>query len=386
MRFIFIVTLFFLTTLFAFFPTKSFAIEDPLRVPNNKIGIHILFPYELEEAAKLVNSNGGDYGYVTIPIQSNDKDIEKWQEFLDNAKRLHIIPIIRLATEPDPHNTHLWRKPNDYDTIDFANFLNSLNWPYKNRYIIVYNEVNRGDEWGGSLNPTEYAEILSYAVTVFKSKHSDFFIISAGLDNAAPNKGTEYMNQYIYLRNMNNAVPGIFNQIDGLSSHSYPNPGFAQHPATNTSMSINSFQYELALVKSMSPKDLPVFITETGWATDAVSDKLAASYYTEALSSVWADRKIVAITPFILQGRGSPFQKFSLFGENNTLTAQYTAIKNFPKTKGLPMFSNVLAASTIRKSPLSPVEKNFSDHQVTLREASPSPLLKEIFKWLLKIQ
>ena len=49
--------------------TTAHAIVDPLAAPNNKIGIHIMFTSELEEAAKLVNSAGGDYGYVTITIQ-----------------------------------------------------------------------------------------------------------------------------------------------------------------------------------------------------------------------------------------------------------------------------------------------------------------------------
>lgn len=171
----FLLAFVFILSFFLFLPRQSFAVEDPLKVPNNKFGIHILFPSELEDAAKLVNSNGGDWGYVTIPLQSGDRDLEKWQDFMDNALRLHVIPIIRLATEGDYFNTKVWRKPDETDVIDFANFLNSLDWPTKNRYIIVFNEVNRGDEWGGEVNPQEYANLLSYAVTVFKSKNQDFF-------------------------------------------------------------------------------------------------------------------------------------------------------------------------------------------------------------------
>jgi hypothetical protein len=367
------------------FPKHANAVENPLNVPNNKIGIHILFPHELEDAAKLVNSNGGDYGYVTVVIQSGDKDIEKWQKFMDDARRLHLIPIVRVATEGDPFNTSVWRKPNDNDIVDFANFLHSLNWPYKNRYIIFFNEVNRSDEWGGSVNPVEYAEILNYAVTVFKSKSPDYFIISAGLDNAAPNQPNKYMNQYIYMRQMNQAIPGIFNQIDGLSSHSYPNPGFSQNPRTNTPMSINSFQYERALVRSLSNKDIPVFITETGWSTEVINDQLAANYYTEALNNAWSDSSIVAITPFLLQGTGGPFQKFSLFGENKSLSRQYEAIRNYPKTKGLPKVQHVLSSTTVRPT-TAPEERDFSNHKVTTKKTTISPLLTNMIKWLLKVQ
>src|SRR5437868_13182611 len=88
----------------------AYAITDPLQMPNNIFGVHILFPAELDNAAKIINSNGGDWGYVTIPIQSGDKSINKWQEFMNHAKELHIIPILRLATEGDYFNTSVWRK------------------------------------------------------------------------------------------------------------------------------------------------------------------------------------------------------------------------------------------------------------------------------------
>src|SRR6266403_1297570 len=135
--------------LFSFFLFPSartaFAIEDPLAHPNNKIGIHILFTTEIPQAAKLINSNGGDWGYVTIPIQSTDRDRKKWQSFMNTCKKYHVIPLIRLATEGDFTDTAVWRKPQMNDIIDFATFLNSLSWPTQNRYIIIFNEVNRAD-------------------------------------------------------------------------------------------------------------------------------------------------------------------------------------------------------------------------------------------------
>src|SRR5690606_16834868 len=95
---------------------------------------------------------------------------------------------IRLSTEPLHSNTSVWRKPNEADMIDFANFLNSLEWPIENRYIIVLNEVNRFDEWGGEPpNPKRYAELLSFASDVFKRRNENFYIIMAGMDNASPN-------------------------------------------------------------------------------------------------------------------------------------------------------------------------------------------------------
>lgn len=342
------VLVFVIIALFSFFlpATPTLAAEDPLAVANNKAGIHILSDGELNQAAELVNSNGGAWGYVIIPLQSGDKNLNKWQNFMNECKKLRIIPIIRLATESDPKNKAVWREPNPADIIDYANFLDALEWPTKNRYVIVFNEVNRADEWGGAANPSEYAELLSFSSSVFKSKSSDFFMISAGMDNAAPEQGTEYMNQYNYLKRMNDAVPGIFNQIDGISSHSYPNPGFEQPPDTKSTMGTGSFIHERALIASMSNKELPVFITETGWSAEEINEEQRAKYYEEAFKTVWNDPGIVTVMPFLLQASAGPFQKFTFINADGSKTKQYDAFKNMQKVQGVPSFptKKVLAA------------------------------------------
>lgn len=362
----------------------AYAIEDPRLLPNNKFGIHILFPTELSQAAKLVNSNGGDWGYVIIPIQATDRDLLKWQSFFDQAKLLHITPIIRLATDGDYFNTKVWRKPSNEDILDFANFLNSLDWPTKNRYVSIYNEVNRADEWGGEVNPKDYAELLSYAVTVFKSKNEDFFVISAGMDNAAPNQGVEFMNQYTYYQQMQAAVPGIFAQIDGFASHSYPNPGFSQSPSTNTRMSIYSYQYEKQLLDSYANKSLPIFITETGWTGEGISDDTRASYYQEAFSKVWTDSNIIAVTPFLLQGSGGPFEKFTFIKNDQSETKQYIAYKGLLKLKGSPTISRpstkVLGLSNTDKLEF----KKFLDKN-SEKKYSPAQVVTGLFHWIMKI-
>lgn len=366
------------------FPLQAHAVEDPLSKPNNKIGIHILFNSELNDASQLVNTNGGDWGYVLIPIQSGDKDLEKWQKFMDEAREKHLIPIIRLATEGDYFNTHVWRRPRETDILDFANFLNSLEWPTKNRYVIVFNEVNRGDEWGGAADPAEYAQLLSYAVTVFKTVNPDFFIINSGMDNAAPNQGSDYIDQYNFFRQMNIAVPGIFNQIDGFASHSYPNPGFSQPPSTNTTKSIYSFAHERTLIRQMSSKRLPIFITETGWSNESIDDKTRAQYYQEALENAWSDPDIVTITPFILRASG-PFAKFSFFKEDGQPTEQYTYLKTFKKTKGEPSTPiKVLGAHSDSPTPTS-VKKEFALDTRSSVAHSASQTLKTLFGWMMNL-
>lgn len=362
-------------------PHKTQAIVDPLFSDNNKFGVHILFPSELSDAAKLVNSSGGDWGYVTIPIQAGDKDLDKWQEFMDNARRLHIIPIIRLSTEGDYFTTNVWRKPNLADALDFANFLNSLEWPIVNRYIVVFNETNRADEWGGEANASEYAHILSYTVETFKSKDDDFFIISAGLDNASEN------NEYTFMREMHMAVPKVFNQVDAIGSHSYPNPGFEQPPWVLTTKSISSFIYEKRLAELLANKKLPVYITETGWSSDKISKTKIGNYFTEAFDSVWSSDNAVAVTPFLFNAGAGPFAQFSLIDKNGEKNDIYNAIKDIPKVKGDPKLSHQKNADEPNLNDTILPLKDFSnfkefDNSVVKNKVNTAV---ELVRWILRV-
>lgn len=346
--------------LFLVFVPQTYAIYDPLSRENNFFGIHILFPTELDEASTLVNSTDGEWGYVTIPIQINDMDVDKWQAFMDNAREKKLIPIVRLATEPLFKNTSVWRIPTEADIIDFANFLNSLNWPVENRYIIVFNEVNRFDEWGGSPpDPAKYAEILSFASEVFKRRNENFYIIMAGLDNASPNDRVKYMDNLVFIREMIDAKPEIVEKIDGFSSHSYPNPGFSQPPNATKEEGTATYKFEYDLLNENSSKKIPAFITETGWISDTLSEELVASYYKTAYEQIWgADKdKIVAITPFLLNSTGGQFENFS-FIINGQKTQHYESTKNIEKASGEPLISEVKGEKA--EAEIKKVEKFFS--------------------------
>lgn len=370
--------------LIIFYPQKALAIEDPASLPNNKFGIHILFTNELTDAAKLVNSSGGDWGYVTIPIQVGDKDLIKWQKFMDEAKESHVIPIIRLATEGDYFNTKVWRKPDYKDVLDFANFLDSLDWPVKNRYIIVFNEVNRSDEWGGNASPSEYAQVLSYAITVFKSKNQDYFIISSGLDNASVNVAGMSFNGYTYLRQMNQEVPGIFNQIDGLGSHSYPNPGFSASPLKNSEMSIATFRFEKELAESLSAKKLPVFITETGWSKERLSSDVIGSYYETAFNNTWSDASVIAVTPFLLRAYAGPFVNFSFLNTDGTPNDEYKAFEKLSKIKGTPTIITKILGEKASTDNIDEI-KSFKIAENNKNKMSRKDTIETIFKWLFKL-
>ena len=112
---------------FLYLVTSVKAISDPRAVPNNKYGIHIISATrdEASEAARLVNNNG-DWGYITVLAESSDRNEQKWQEFFNELRRRHLIPIVRLATKPDNGN---WERPYEDEGTAWADFLDKLVWP-----------------------------------------------------------------------------------------------------------------------------------------------------------------------------------------------------------------------------------------------------------------
>lgn len=339
------------------FPPLTYAVSDPLAVPNNRFGMHIISasPDEIKDTAGLVNTNG-DWGYITFLIESSQRDKSRWQTFFNELRRQHLIPIVRLATKPDGGT---WVRPYEKEEEAWADFLDSLNWPTKNRYIIIYNEPNHATEWGGAVNPGDYAKTLNATIDALKKKNPDFFVINAGLDAAAPNKMPAYMDSFTYMEKMDEAVPGIFNKLDGWSSHSYPNPNFSGSPTASGKMTVRGFEDELKKLKSLKvEKNLPVFISETGWKhaegkngnAKFPSAAEVANYYQTAFETAWSNNQIVTVTPFILDYQEPPFDNFSFKKPRSKITTSpspqdessqfypaYTTLKEMAKETGRPL-------------------------------------------------
>ncbi len=345
---IFVITLF-LLSFFLVFNSPVKAIVDPLSVPNNKFGIHIIqaTPDESSPAAQLVNTNG-DWGYITFLIESKDRNESKWQEFFNDLRRKHLIPIVRLATKPV--NTH-WERPYEKEGEAWAHFLDKLVWPTKNRYIIIYNEPNHAQEWGNFTDPISYAHILNDTIDTLKKKSPDFYVLNAGFDASAPHQPPRFFDEVVFLQEMEKAVPGIFEKLDGWVSHSYPNPEFSGSPDALGRGTVRTYVWELQQLRNLGvSKNLPVFITETGWkhaegltfeprfpAADTV-----ARYYQQAFENAWNSSRIIAVTPFLLSYQEPLFAHFSFKGPTNSglYYPQYDTIKNMPKISGQPIQEN----------------------------------------------
>ncbi len=331
---------------FILLTSTATAVSDPLSVPNNKFGIHIIqaTPGESSPAASLVNSSGGDWGYITFLIQSNDRNQNKWQEFFNDLRRRHLIPIVRLATKPV--NAH-WERPYEGEEEAWADFLDRLNWPTKNRYVIIYNEPNHGKEWGNFVDAKNYAEVLDKTITALKNKNRDFFVLNAGFDASTPSQPPQFEDQVIFMRQMEKAVPEIFNKLDGWVSHSYPNPEFAGSPDAHGRGTVRTWIWELEQLGNLGvTKNLPVFITETGWkhaeglsyTPGLPNADTVAGYFKSAFGNAWNNNRVIAVTPFLLSYQETPFDHFSFKKSDNTnYYSIFQTIRDLSKTSGKPV-------------------------------------------------
>lgn len=191
---------------------------------RNKAGIHILDHEELDDAISLLKADDEiERSYVTITFPLSDLNRkDDWQKFMKKAKDNKIIPLVRLVTEFDGK---YWAIPKKKNIIDQITFLSSLEWPTDEKHIIVFNEPNHITEFGGKVDPADYAKNLKFTADWAHTESKNYKVLPAGLDQAAPN-GITTMEAFTFLNYMLRENPDIFEKIDYWNSHSYPNPGF----------------------------------------------------------------------------------------------------------------------------------------------------------------
>lgn len=293
------------------------------------LGVHILHPAEIEEAASLIKNdlNQETWSYVTVPLSLDDLDKkDEWQKAFDTCRTQKIKPIVRLTTTFDSQ-LNAWVIPNRAQIISYFTFLNSLRWPTDQRLIIVFNEVNHAAEWGGQINPGNYAGILSFVADWAHTENKGYLVLPAAMDLAASNTATT-QEAFAFLNQMLEGEPGVFSKIDFWNSHSYPNPAFSSAPTKVGQNSLTGFTHELAWLKQKTGRDLKVFITETGWEENNTTRNKLYNYYSYAAKNIWNDARVIAVTPFVLKGDPGPFSKFTLIDKDGQTSRQYDALAN----------------------------------------------------------
>lgn len=317
-------------------------------VDNNIVGIHLNQPedYDIEAAASLVNSAGGDWGYALLVVTEKDRDIDRLNDIFNKFRKAHLIPIIRIEKGLCGS---VWCRSGQSEVAAWIKTLNSskLHWPVKTRYVVLFNEPNHASQWGGSVDPVNFADTVDAYCTGLKQANDDFFVMMGGLDLSSPQQPPQYYDAQRFLEEMYKYKPQIFDCLDGWASHSYPNPGFVSSPSKTGRVSVAGYQWELMTLKNMGVnKDYCVYITETGWphregfAEDRSfhSAEVVAGYFREYILALQQDRRVCAVTPFIMNDQGELFDHFSWrmpSGEN--FYPQYSVVQSMPKKEGKPL-------------------------------------------------
>jgi hypothetical protein len=335
--------------------------------PLNKLGVHLLlddgrnawqvdvWPIHLEYARQVVR----DWGYVTQLVRLDDLDTARWQVFMDLCAERHLTPLLRLATTYDQEADWWTVPPRDgdgsYHTVAarYAEFVAALRWPTPDHYVVIGNEPNHGNEWGGRPDADAYARFLIDVADALHAADAGARVLNAGFDPYTPNTGSQplsdgmvYVDEETFLDRMYAAYPDVFDHIDAWASHSYAMGPFTEGPWVQTyqvdllndavnpdrveppegvyNQGVNGYEWELFKLSTYGVEPLPVFITETGWRHAGTgggeaypAPEVVAKYvdltlygnggrYPEYPEEGWTpwldDSRVVAVTFFALDG------------------------------------------------------------------------------------
>jgi hypothetical protein len=283
------------------------------------LGIHLLLddgrqqwpPDRWAEHLQAARDLVGEWGYVVELVRLDDLDPGKWQIFFDHCAQLHLTPVLRLATTFDRARGWWTAPPRDtqqtYSTVarQYAAFVGALKWPTSAHYVIVGNEPNHGDEWGGRADPVAYARFLRDVSAALHAVDRNVQVLNAPLDPFTPHtngqpfiNGMTYLDAESFLDGMHRSDPEVFKAIDVWGSHAYPigplsaapweqafqidlingasNPDQLDPPPGIFNRGVNGYEWELYKLASYGVRELPVMITETGWRHAETTDAAAA--------------------------------------------------------------------------------------------------------------
>lgn len=298
---------------------------SPVFAVGEILGIHVLSPQEASQAAVLLQTPDHSEHYITVPLTLSDlSQTALWQHFFDVTSTQHLIPIIRLATS---FENGVWQVPNRQNIIDYATFLSSLDWHASSLIIVLFNEPNHAQEWGGKIDPDGFAQISEFGADWFHTESKQYTVLPAGMDLSAPN-AKDTLEAFHFWQFALHGSNELVNKFDGWTSHSYPNPNFASNPNRTDQTSIRGYQHELAFLSGFTPKQFPVYITETGWNQDILSAAQIRTYYEQAYRIWKSDPRIQAVTPFLLQGAPGIFSSFSFLDSQGHPRQAYTAFRS----------------------------------------------------------
>jgi len=294
---------------------------------------------------------------------------QEWVNAIAGVYRRNLIAVGRIG--PPWGNRNIRSMADDANVTSFTQLadkyrsvVNGLplrqGWPI---YIEIHNEPNLCYEWTCNSNvgwmdyhqtAAEYARFLrDVADAIHNIGDNRIAVLNGGMAPGGAQSchcGTDEFTGGVlgtdFLTAMHDAVPDIWDHIDGLASHSYPatNAGYGfWRPYDQCMAGLLYFQQELNTIGH----DLPVFMTETGWPTDhdacpnshCGSRQDVADWTVAAYNNPWlTDSSIQAVMPFMLQDPN--WNNFAWVDGSNNPYPVYGAVRQLRCSLGIPPACN----------------------------------------------
>jgi hypothetical protein len=315
---------------------------------DNAFGIGLVGPgsaNDMQLAAELAGPGGHVKMIFPGVTRSTQGPQQAWVDAVNHAYASNLVPVIRVG--PPWGDRNLRKQSDDAGNMDYT----SLAQAYKRVvdglprdddtliWIEVHNEPNLCYEWvcdagqgdmeGGSkisyqTIAAEYAAFLRDVTEALHSLNDEHIrVINGGLApggvrwcNCGSEGGEPGITAKEFLQAMEAGAPGVFDELDGWASHSYPasNEGYGFFvPFDQAGVGLTYYEVELSTI---GRPNLPVLITETGWRTDEASRPQIADWTVRAFTDVWLpDSRVQAVMPFLLRG-GSGWTNFEWVSGN----------------------------------------------------------------------
>lgn len=284
-----------------------------------------------------VSNLAGAGGWILLIFAGIDLDTtapqQSWIDAVNAVYAAGLNPVVRLGP---PWGGAFYRDMSDdaahmsYKNLSraFAAVVAALPRPSGSRlWLQIDNEVDLCYEWAcgtneGGARPfaqtaSEYAHMLIDVVAAVRALGDDFVLVGAaplapggcvacgccGAENCPADAGG--ITGLQFMSAMMAAVPGVFNQVDFLATHSYPASGIGygfNAPLADALPGLTYYQLELRTIN----RSVAVLVTETGWATSApglpaCTEADKAAWTTGAYAQVWLnDTRVVGVMPFML--------------------------------------------------------------------------------------
>jgi hypothetical protein len=159
------------------------------------------------------------------------------------------------------------------DADAYAAFVTRVVQRYQGRVeaYVIWNEPNLSQEWGGRVpDPAGYVELLRTGHGAVKAGDPQALVVSAGL---APNNGFDKtaVDDRLYLQSMYEAGAAEFFDVQGAHPYGFaypPDDAHNAHDGLNFARLVDLRE----IVVSHGDGHKPLWATEVGWTTEAVTD------------------------------------------------------------------------------------------------------------------